>query len=48
MADGGFVEWTAKLVGNGKECLLISGFGIERIALLRWRLRPGSPTAVLA
>jgi hypothetical protein len=29
IADGGFVDWTAQLLGNKKERLLISGFGIE-------------------
>jgi len=33
VGDGGFVDWTAKLLGNSKERLLISGYGIDRIAL---------------
>jgi hypothetical protein len=33
VGDGGFVDWTAKLLGNRKERLLISGYGIDRIAL---------------
>jgi hypothetical protein len=32
VGDGGFVDWTAKLLGNRKERLLISGYGIDRIA----------------
>jgi hypothetical protein len=33
VADGGFVDWTAKLLGNRKERLVISGYGIERVAM---------------
>lgn len=29
IVDGGFVDWTQKLLGNKKECLLISGAGID-------------------
>ena len=29
MADGGFVDWTQRLLENRKERLLISGFGLE-------------------
>jgi hypothetical protein len=29
IADGGFVDWTQKLLGNNKERLLISGFGLS-------------------
>jgi hypothetical protein len=29
IADGGFVDWTQQLLGNRKERLLISGFGLE-------------------
>ncbi|WP_210583576.1 hypothetical protein [Streptomyces sp. GESEQ-35] len=32
VADGGFVDWSQLLTGNRKERLLISGFGIDRIA----------------
>lgn len=32
--DGGFVDWTARLVGNRKERLLISGYGLDRVALV--------------
>jgi hypothetical protein len=32
IGDGGFVDWTAKLLGSRKERLLISGYGIDRIA----------------
>jgi hypothetical protein len=31
--DGGFVTWTQQLLGNRKERLLISGVGIDRLAL---------------
>jgi hypothetical protein len=34
VGDGGFVDWTAKLLGNNKERLLISGYGIDRLAIL--------------
>jgi hypothetical protein len=33
VADGGFVDWTQRLLGNRKERLLISGYGIDRIAI---------------
>jgi hypothetical protein len=32
VADGGFVDWTRRLLGNNKERLLISGVGIDRVA----------------
>lgn len=32
IADGGFVDWTQQLTGNRKERLLISGFGVDRLA----------------
>ncbi len=34
IGDGGFVDWTAKLLGNRTERLLISGYGLDRLALL--------------
>jgi hypothetical protein len=34
IGDGGFTDWTARLTGNGKERLLISGFGTDRLATL--------------
>jgi hypothetical protein len=34
VGDGGFVDWTARLLGNRKERLLISGFGLDRAAML--------------
>jgi hypothetical protein len=34
LADGGFVDWTQKLLGSAKERCLISGLGLERLALL--------------
>ena len=35
VADGGFVDWTRKLVGSEKERVLISGVGLDRLALAR-------------
>lgn len=32
IGDGGFTDWTAKLMANRKERLLISGYGLDRIA----------------
>lgn len=32
LADGGFVEWTQRFTGSRKERLLISGFGVDRLA----------------
>lgn len=32
ICDGGFVDWTQRLTGNRKERLLISGYGIDRLA----------------
>lgn len=44
VGDGGFVNWTQKLVGSNKERLVISGLGIDRIATLRQPLdRPNAP-----
>ena len=37
IADGGFVDWTQKLLGNKKERMMISGFGLE----LLYRMREG-------
>jgi hypothetical protein len=34
ISDGGFTDWTARLLGNGKERLLISGHGLDRLAIL--------------
>jgi hypothetical protein len=31
--DGGFTDWTMQLVASGKERLLISGVGVDRLAL---------------
>ncbi len=33
VGDGGFVDWTQKLLDSRKERLLISGYGIDRIAI---------------
>ena len=34
VADGGFVDWTATLLGNRKERMLISGYGLDRLAIV--------------
>ncbi|WP_219146361.1 hypothetical protein [Amycolatopsis sp. TNS106] len=36
--DGGFVDWTQRLVGNRKERMPISGVGVDPLAMVR---RPG-------
>ena len=33
LSDGGFVDWTAQLLADAKERLLISGLGIDRLAV---------------
>ena len=33
VGDGGFTDWTARLLGNRKERLLISGYGVDRLGL---------------
>jgi hypothetical protein len=35
IADGGFVDWTQRLLENRKERLLISGFGLEWMYKIR-------------
>lgn len=37
IADGGFVDWTQQLLGNKKERMLISGFGLSLLHVLRER-----------
>jgi hypothetical protein len=37
VAEGGFVDWTARLLGDTKERLLISGIGVDMLARLRAR-----------
>jgi hypothetical protein len=32
IGDGGFTDWTAQLLGNRKERLLVSGYGVDRLA----------------
>jgi hypothetical protein len=32
IGDGGFTDWTAQLLGNRKERLLVSGYGVDRMA----------------
>ena len=34
VADGGLVDWTQRLVASRKERLMISGVGVERLAML--------------
>jgi hypothetical protein len=34
VGDGGFVDWTARLLASKKERLLISGYGIDRLAIM--------------
>jgi hypothetical protein len=34
VGDGGFTDWTARLLANGKERLLISGYGVDRLAFV--------------
>lgn len=40
VGDGGFVEWSQLLTGNRKERLLISGFGVDRLAEALTSQRP--------
>lgn len=40
IGDGGFTDWTAKLLGNRKERLLISGHGLDRLAIMNRRPAP--------
>jgi len=40
IGDGGFTDWTARLLANGKERLLITGYGVERLAAVT-EDRPG-------
>jgi hypothetical protein len=35
LVDGGFVDWTQRLLGDAKERLLVSGAGSERVCTLR-------------
>lgn len=34
IGDGGFTDWTARLLASKKERLLISGYGLDRLAML--------------
>jgi len=34
IGDGGFTDWTARLLANGKERLLITGYGTDRLAVV--------------
>ncbi len=42
-ADGGLVDWTQHLVGSRKERLMISGIGVDRVALARYSVAPADP-----
>jgi len=45
IGDGGFTDWTARLLSNSKERLLISGYGLDRLAaLLEDDPTPDDPT----
>jgi hypothetical protein len=35
LADGGFVDWTQRLLGDAKERLLVSGVGSDRVCTMR-------------
>ena len=35
IGDGGFTDWTAQLLADGKERLLITGYGTDRLASLQ-------------
>jgi hypothetical protein len=35
IGDGGFTDWTARLIANQKERLLISGLSTDRLAAIR-------------
>ncbi|HEX4722026.1 MAG TPA: hypothetical protein VH333_05895 [Pseudonocardiaceae bacterium] len=41
VADGGFTDWTQRLVGSRKERLCTTGVGIDRLATLAEELRTG-------
>lgn len=43
IADGGFVDWTARLLSNRKEQLLASGVGTELVARALPRSRASDP-----
>ena len=32
IGDGGFTNWTARMLANQKERLLISGYSVDRLA----------------
>ena len=32
LADGGVVDWTARLLGDRRERVVVSGLGVERLA----------------
>jgi hypothetical protein len=40
LADGGFVNWTRRLLGDSKERLMTSAIGAELICRLFGRSRP--------
>lgn len=40
LGDGGFLDWTARLLADGRETMLSSGIGLERLAQLCTGERP--------
>jgi hypothetical protein len=34
VGDGGMVDWSARLLNDAKERMMISGLGLDRLALL--------------
>ncbi|WP_157520723.1 hypothetical protein [Herbidospora daliensis] len=46
LGDGGFVTWSAELLGNAKERLLISGLGLERLCERFGPPSPGDQTSL--
>ena len=41
LSDGGGVAWLARLLGNRKERMLVSGYGREALFGLKMRLQDG-------
>jgi len=48
LADGGLVDWGARLTGNAKERMLISGVGVEGLLAQRPKPRPPRPNTARA
>ena len=45
IGDGGFTDWTAQLLANAKERLLIAGYGTRPASRRHWRSLGDSPAA---